>query len=770
MTTLPPRRRIAALLVAAAAPLGACAAKKDEAAPPPAEPELANRTSSLERTAGEATSAAPAAIAPAAPPADNEREELAFAGESDSAKNDADEGGNVRRAKRPEGLTRAWFPETFLFQPLVVTDDHGVAEVSARVPDRLTTWRVLALAHSRSGAQAGAVTTFLGTLPTYVEPIVPDTLRVGDQVRVPLQLVNTTAAPLTAPLAVEVQEAALVGEPPRSVTIPAGGSRVEYVRLAVAKRGTASLRVTLGATDAVLRTIQVLPAGRPVSVTRTGTLAAPRTLAVPGLAGAEQDSGTVKVQVYPGALAILRSELGACTARAGLTDDAYALLLAGQAPALLAALGDQADPEAVRELSLLAGQRVLRQARQLSLEAAIALTEAALSHRQNPVLQRLGTRAAEQLARAQLPDGTFAVGEGATLQRVVVTTAEAVRAIAAAAAQPGASDADRRRVAAARVRAAGAFERHLALVDDAYTAAAMLASGALEGKSAEVLRQRVRAAIADKDDGAKVLRVAQGVVRGDGRAPSELEATALAVLALGATDQAAVADLGASLLGGYSLLGGWGDGRTNLVAMRAVLELFKTPVPAGVRVSLLRDGEPVAGGTLTKERLREVLVLEAAAPEVNAAHSWQLVAEPAVPGLGYSLTVSGTAPWERPAPRGLELRAPAAVRGAVGKPLALELTAAAPGGIPLVIRYALPAGVQADREALQALVGAGTISSFTAADDAIELAVPPLPPGQVFAARVRVIPTLAGALRAGASSIQGGDARFDLPPATWTID
>ena len=35
--------------------------------------------------------------------------------------------GAANRAARPEGPTRAWFPETFLFEPLVVTDDQGAA-------------------------------------------------------------------------------------------------------------------------------------------------------------------------------------------------------------------------------------------------------------------------------------------------------------------------------------------------------------------------------------------------------------------------------------------------------------------------------------------------------------------------------------------------------------------------------------------------------------------------------------------------------------------
>ena len=258
-------------------------------------------------------------------------------------------------------------------------------------------------------------------------------------------------------------------------------------------------------------------------------------------------------------------------------------------------------------------------------------------------------------------------------------------------------------------------------------------------------------------------------VRGDGRVPSTLEATALAVLALAGDAQAPLADLGATLLGGYSLLGGWGDGRTNLVAMRAVLELFKTPVPAGVSIRLLMDGKPVATGELTKDKLREVLVLEAATPGLATARTWQIIAEPAVPGLGYALSLGSYVPWPPSQPRGLELRLPSAVRGTVGKPLTLEVTAVAPAGLPLHLRYALPAGVQADPGALQLM---GGLERFTVADDAVELFVPALSPGQIFTAKLRVIPTLSGTLHAGASWLTAGDGgqRFDVPPTIWTIE
>ena len=193
--------------------------------------------------------------------------------------------------KAPEGKTRAWFPETFLFEPLVVTDDAGAAVVPVRVPDRLTTWRVLALAHSRSGAQGGAVASFLGTLPTYVDPVVPPFLVQGDVVRLPIQIVNTTAKDVASSLEISAENATvtvagIAGAGARggggARTVPAQGSTLDYATLTADHAGAVKLRVALGGTDAVEKTIEVRPAGRPVTQTRSGTLAAPRRFTTHG--------------------------------------------------------------------------------------------------------------------------------------------------------------------------------------------------------------------------------------------------------------------------------------------------------------------------------------------------------------------------------------------------------------------------------------------------------------------------------------------------------
>ena len=684
----------------------------------------------------------------------------------------------------PEGPTRAWFPETFLFQPLVVTDAAGAATVPVRVPDRLTTWRVLVLGHSRGGAQGGAVTSFLGTLPVYVDPVVPPFLVAGDEIRLPVQLVNTTAEAATAELSIEAEGAALTAaRGPRK--IPAQGSLVEYAALKVARPGAVKLRVGLGASDAVERTIDVLPAGRPIVTTRSGTLAAPRTLSIEGPAGADAATDRVRLMVFPGALAILRSELAVSTARAGLADDAYALLLAGRAPALLASLGEKADPEALRDLAIVAGQRAVRHARSLDVRAASALTAAALAHPGSPVLARLGERAAALLAREQRPDGTFGGGQGWTLQRVLVATAEGVRAVAAADGTPTA----RQRAQAVAFRAAGAFERNADAVPDAYTAAAILASGAagaagaagasggvkggVKGSLADRLRVRVREAVTG-DAGGKWLAVGEGVVRADGTVPGRAEATALAVLALEGDPQAAAlrADLGATLLGSYTPAHGWGDGGANLACMQAVLALFtRSPLPDTVQIALSLDGKQVASGTFDRARLRDVLVLEGlAGASVAGAHEWRVTAEPAVPGLGYALALSSYVPWEKATGKGgLELQLPAAVEAAVGRPSEISLTAVAPSGMALHITQALPAGVQADRPSLEALVSSGLLSRFEVADGKLDLYAPALDPGEVLAAKYRLIPTFAGKLQSGPSLLRAGIHEVYVPPVQWTV-
>ncbi|HLL55954.1 MAG TPA: alpha-2-macroglobulin family protein [Myxococcaceae bacterium] len=663
--------------------------------------------------------------------------------------------------------SRAWFPETFLFEPLVVTDASGEASVPVRVPDRLTRWRVLALAHSREGAQAGATAGFLGTLPTYVDPVIPPFLLSGDEIRLPVQVVNTTQAAVTRPLKVEAN-GALVTSAGGAVIVPAGGSKVEYVTLRAGNAGKVTLKATLGDADAVVRSFDVLPTGKPVTVHQGGSLGAPRSFPLEGPAGPNAGSERVRLLVYPGALALLRSELSAASSRGGVTSDAYALMLAGRAPELLRALGDTPDPAVLRELTLTTSQRVLKAARAPEPGTLGILAEAALSHPDNPVLSRLGDRLTEQLAQSQRPDGTCQGGDGWTLQRLLVATADCVRAVSGDASVGG-----KRLAQGVSLRAQGAFERHLDRVQDGYTAAAILAAGPLPSSLSDKLEARVFEALKQRADGSRYLPVEPEVQRADGQRPGEVEATALAVLALQGDPKAPLVDLGTSLLAGYRPGYGWGDGRANQLGLRAALVLFKDPLPPQVKVVLERDGKVITEGTLDAKALKEVLALEAAAPGSSGTHGWTVRAEPAVPGLGFSLALQAFVPWKKEErTNGLELAIAAPPRLTVGKPAEVTVSAAMPSGIAVRIRHALPAGVQPDTNALQRLVVAGTLRRFDVEDGAVVMEVDARPPGESFSVKYRVIPTLAGTLHAQASTVEPLDRpelAHHLPPVTWTV-
>jgi hypothetical protein len=690
---------------------------------------------------------------------------------NEAAKDFADEadGPSPGGGEADAAPSRAWFPETFLFEPLVETDAAGQATVPVRVPDRLTRWRVLALAHSRSGAQAGAVTSFAGTLPTYVDPVVPAFLRTGDAVRLPVQVVNTTGAAVEQPLKLTAEGAVVEGASARTVRVPAQGSAVEYVTLKATQPGPVSVKAALGNTDAVVRGFEVVPTGRPVEQTRGGSLAAPRSLTLEGPAEVEAGSERVRLQVYPGALGVLRAELAAASGRGGLAGDAYALLLAGRAPALLKTLGETAEPEELQALASVVGQRVLRAGRSPNVPTAALLAQAALSHPDNPVLSRLGERLAAQVAHAQRPDGTCQGEDGWTLQRLLVATADCAQAVRAATA---ASKEGTQRAAAFTARATGAFERNLTRVQDGYTAAAILASGMVTGSLQETLRTQVREALKKREDGAAYLPVEPGVVRADGAVPSEVEATALAVLALTGDTKAPLADLGTSLLAGYQPGWGWGDGRANLLGLQAAMALFSQPLPSEVRVVLERDGKVVSEGTFDAKALRNVLALEAAAPGSSGAHTWTVRAEPAVPGLGFSLALSAYVPWKAEKGQGLELAVKAPAEAKVGQPVEVTMQAATPAGMALKLRYALPSGAQVDMQSLERLQAEGKVSSYEVEDGALTLSLPPRGPGELFQASFRVVPTLAGTLQGGASSLfpmERPDLVSYVPPSTWTV-
>jgi hypothetical protein len=684
--------------------------------------------------------------------------------------------------------TRAWFPETFLFAPLLVTDAKGEATVSATIPDRLTTWRVLALAHSRDGALGGAVTGLPGRLPVYVDPVVPAFLRAGDTVELPVQAVNTTDTARTARLRLEAEGAVLSGGD-ATLQLPAGGGAMGQASLRVPQPGTATVRAKLtgnGAEDDVVREIPVHAIGRLVQSRSAGTLGAPRTVELDRPGGPRATDHRVRMVVVPGALAVLEDELLAAAGRTGGSPAAvaHALRLAADGPAVLATLGAPVNPEgddpesraraeAIRTLRILATQSALRASRSTDLDLAMVLGPAAARHSGDALLTSLADRMLQGLTQHQRADGSFGgqSNQSWTLQRIIATTAAAAAAAREIAEAPAAEAVQQERALQAQritIRASAALERYAARIEDPHTAALALLSGALDENTAARLRGLIRAAAVELPSGGAQVAPDGTTLGNSGRRPTALETTALCALALdGDTESAAlVSNLSATVLAAWRPGWGWGHGATDIAALRVVTQLLGERPPERVTLSLKRGEQTIYEETIAASELRSVHVVERSIDPAGGA--WTLAATPAVPGLGFSLEHRARDPWtDPPTTAGLELVQTVPRRARVGEKAELELVVASTRGAAVSVALHLPAGVQPDAAGLDDRKGS-TLLGWEADDEELRLE---LRTGADGLARVSVpvVPTLAGRLSSGATVLEKTGRQTILAPEQWTV-
>ncbi len=647
-----------------------------------------------------------------------------------------------------EAATRAWFPESFLFEPLVVTDGDGLASVEVTVPDQLTDWRVLALAHDRAGGQAGSEARFASTLPVYLDVVEPPTLRVGDVVQLPIQVVNNQDdSGFAGGLSARVDGEAAWGSSAATVrTQGRGSAALSYLEIHAARPGQATLKVDLVATDRVERPITVVPTGRRLDRAQGGTLAAARDFSLSAPYGAQPGSSTLSLVVYPGPLAILAEEMGRSLPGAHLQDAAYGFALAGYGRDIAERLGQEPDQAALRKSRIVTYQRLVRFTRSPGLPEAVVALAAARTQPEDELAQALTRRLVDQVVSAQSPDGSFAsawTGGSASLPRALVTSAMAAHW-------------SRDHSPRVSQRAVGFAARNAGYVKDPYTASVLLAAGLVQGAQADRLLALVIEAVELQPDGTRVLRPGAEAQRIDGHSPATVECTAWALLALARHEgqQETVSDLAAALLGSYRPGRGFGDGLTGLVALEALAAVFDEPLPETVQVRLSVDGQELMTRAMTLAGNFDPLVAGAPAPALAGPHSYRIEATPAVPGLAFTLTQTAYLPWEGdPDAEGFSLKVSAGGPSAVGETLPCRLQAAVPGGEPFQLSLELPAGVEVEQRSLQALVSQGSILAFDASEGRLELSAPALASGAVFDATVELVPTLAGSLQWGGASL-----------------
>lgn len=120
-------------------------------------------------------------------------------------------------------LVRSEFPDIALWRADVMTGADGAATVSVRLPDNLTTWRMVAKAVSADTAVGEGQADVVVSRPLLVRPVLPRFFVAGDQAEIAAVVMNNTDEAQKTAVSLTVQGLELGAAPQQTVEAPAQG-------------------------------------------------------------------------------------------------------------------------------------------------------------------------------------------------------------------------------------------------------------------------------------------------------------------------------------------------------------------------------------------------------------------------------------------------------------------------------------------------------------------------------------------------------------------
>ena len=200
---------------------------------------------------------------------------------------------------------RSFFPETMYWNPALITDEQGHAQLTVPLADSITTWRLSLLGNSTRG-QLGSTTTPLKVFQDFFVDIdLPVSLTQHDRVDVPVAIYNYLSSPQQVTLTLKQEPwFTLQGKPVQTVQIGANSISVVYYPLTANAIGKHALEVTAKGSklsDAMRREIAVTPDGRLLETTINDRLDGKAEKSVTFAANSLPDASSLFVKLYPGA-------------------------------------------------------------------------------------------------------------------------------------------------------------------------------------------------------------------------------------------------------------------------------------------------------------------------------------------------------------------------------------------------------------------------------------------------------------------------------------
>jgi CD109 antigen len=186
--------------------------------------------------------------------------------------------GGDQASAPPAVRVRQFFPETWVWEPLRLTDENGRTTLDLTAPDSITGWK-LALVGTAPGASPGIVfgeddlTVFQDF---FVEPSLPYSVVRGEVFPVKVDIFNYAESAQTVDLTLESSAGfEITGGSRIQVEVPPGGATARHFEIRPSRLGSFPLELTArGSTlsDAIQREILIVPEGRPVEEVANGVI------------------------------------------------------------------------------------------------------------------------------------------------------------------------------------------------------------------------------------------------------------------------------------------------------------------------------------------------------------------------------------------------------------------------------------------------------------------------------------------------------------------
>jgi hypothetical protein len=670
---------------------------------------------------------------------------------------------------------RSEFPETLLVDPMIITDEDGLANVSLPLPDSITTWRVSAVASDQAGRMGTGTGEVVAFQEFFVDLDTPTFLTEGDEIGVLAVINNFLGEEKTIQVtAVADDWGEILSGGDQTVTVPPSSVTGVTVWLRADRVGVHPLQITAtelggeGLSDALLRTVRVKAGGQEVPISTSDRVEGVTTIDVTIPDNATDGATDLLVTLSAGGQTEVVSGLDSMLQQPSgcfeqTSSSTYPNIL------VLDYLGEsgQLSPEIeARARGYIADgyQRLVSfevdgggfswfgEAPAHNVLTAYGLMEFVDMSRVYEVDQALIARTATWLAGQQNADGSFTASTGGIAEGAIDAFTSDVRTtayLAWALAYAGGHDSEVQSAIAWLADQVGAstdpyalamYVNLLAEVGDArLPSAASLLAGAATTDDDEVLFDAVPPS-------------ALGPCAGDGNLNSQLETTAVAARGLlaGAQQPTAAAGMITHLVRNKDSLGTWQSTQATIRTLQALLATSGSSEPIDASVVIRFDGQEVANFPITDDDATIARIADVSELATPGAHT---IAIERIGTGDFTFHVAGRAylPREQnPPPDPLVVNTSYSSPTAnIGEAIDVTTTVTSLTTFEqLLVDIPVPPGFDVELEGLQPLKDAGTISNIEEHPSRVVLYTPGLFANQPLELHYVLRPRLAATVTA----------------------